>query len=150
MAGGRAAGARGSGIWGASFGHSSSQLATSSEVITGDSRSLTGEDSSEDYRQEERVRRPSSHPLAPQPPGPASSPGLTRRLFSGSLKERSRKSGLAFVSHRALLRRLGTRVRQGYWRLSSEPAVAPDPHLQAPQVGKCLLTQRGLHAEFCL
>ena len=48
MAGGGAAGAEGSGIWGASFGHSSSQVATS---VYG-SRSSTGAESSEDYRWE--------------------------------------------------------------------------------------------------
>ena len=63
VAGGGAAGAEGSGIWGTSFGHSSSQVATS---VYG-SRSSTGAESSEDYRWEERVRRPSSHPLDPQP-----------------------------------------------------------------------------------
>ena len=39
---------------------------------------------------------------------------------------------------------------QGYWSLSSKPALPPDLHSQVPQVGKCLLTQRGLHTEFCL
>lgn len=46
-------------------------------------------------------------PSRPAAPGPARAPGLTRRLFSGSLKERSRKSGLAFVSPRSLPRGWG-------------------------------------------
>lgn len=62
--------------------------------------------------------------------------------FQEVMKERSRKGGTGFLFLPGLYWGAGDVVGQG-WSLSSKPALPPDLHSQVPQVGKCLLTQRG-------
>lgn len=146
VAGGGAAGAEGSGIWGASFGHSSSQVATS---VYG-SRSSTGAESSEDYRWEKCASEGPVPTLWTRSPKPRRCPRPYQKVIFRKSERKEQKVRTGFCFSQVSTRGLGTMMGQGYWRLSSEPALPPDLHSQVPQVGKCLLTQRGLHIEFCL
>lgn len=121
VAGAGAAGAGTADIPEASSGASSSQFATSSESGS----SFIAEDSSEDCRGERQesegqVSGPCPHSVPPSNPPP---PVLTRTLFSGSLKEKSRTSVLGFVFYRGSTGGLGR--TGGSWGAGREPAPPP-------------------------
>ena len=147
VAGAGAAGAGTADIPEASSGASSSQFATSSESGS----SFIAEDSSEDCRGERQesegqVSSPCRYSVPPSNPPP---PVLTRTLFSGSLKEKSRTSVLGFVFYRGSTGGLGNGVGGQDWGvLGGWQGARPAPHLQVPQFRKCLLAQRGLDGEF--
>lgn len=117
MAGARAAWAGGSGIWGASFGHSSSQVTASSGV--------RGKVIHECVRARRTTgpggvhQKAGSHPLDPQPQAPCA-PGLTRRLFFRKSERKKQKVRTGFCFSQASTRGLGTVVGQGYWSLGNE------------------------------
>ena len=83
-------------------------------------------------------------------PRPCPCPRPYQKVIFRKSERKEQKVRTGFCFSQASTRGLGTMVGQGYWRLSSETALPPDLHSQVPQVGKCLLTQRGLHIEFCL